>query len=200
MLWTLRPEPLPLVVATAPAQPKHVPGRSLFAFGSGPAVVGPESVAEPAVSGALSQSGPAPVPQAVTLESPAAQRARFDNLRWFGTDAAELTALAREMDAALPSIVRAGAMEPGDALALKADLLDVIEFNPMRRRDLLVEWWNAHPLTSQARDPRHPASKEDLRRELAALAEWQAQRSEDRDTGELEEKLEDLSLRPTRRP
>jgi hypothetical protein len=129
------------------------------------------------------------------VESPAEQRVRFDKLRWFGTDPAELAALARKMDAALPSVLQAGDIDTGDALVLKADLLDVLELDPMRRRDRLIEWWAAHPLTGRARDPRNPAAAEDHRRELAALAEWQAQRSEDRDAGELEEKLEALNLR-----
>ena len=43
-------------------------------------------------------------------------------------------------------------------------------------------------------------SAENRRRELMAVAEWQAQRSEDRDAGELEEALENLhaAVRPAR--
>jgi hypothetical protein len=193
LLWTLEPEPLQPIVAAAPAGPVDVPGRSPFPFGSGPPVSEPAPVPEPASPAALVPSGTALVPQWDSVETPEQRRARFDKLRWFGTNAAELAALALQMDAALPSVLQTGAIEPGDALVLKADLLDVLELDPTRRRDRLVDWWTAHPLPRQAPDAHHPAAAEYRRRELAVLAAWQAQRSEDRDAGELEESLEALN-------
>jgi len=88
-------------------------------------------------------------------------------------------------------------MEPWAALELKADLLDVLEPDPMRRRARLAEWWNARPLPSQVATT-SGFTAEDRRRELMAVAEWQAQSSEDRDAGELEETLERLhaAVRP----
>lgn len=195
LLWALKPEPLHPVVTAAPIAHEHVPGRSPSPFGSGAPVIEPEPAPEQAGPVAGVASATAPVLQAGPVETPAEQRDRFDKLRWFGTNPGELAALARQMDATLPAAVRRGAIEPGDALVLKADLLDVLEPDPTRRRARLVEWWNAYPLAARVRDPRRPAAAEDLRRELAALADWQAQRSEDRDAGELEEKLEEMAQR-----
>jgi hypothetical protein len=148
LLWTVKPEPLHPVVATVPAEPEHVPGRSPSPFGSGPAVPAAEPAHQPALPAARAASATVPAAHAGPMESPAEQRVRFDKLRWFGTDAAELAALARKMDAALPSVLQAGAIDTGNALVLKTDLLDlldVLELDPMRRRDRLVEWWAAHP-------------------------------------------------------
>jgi hypothetical protein len=196
LLWTLKPEPPQPNVAAAPTGPQGVPSRSLFSLGSAPPASGPAPVLEPPTA-ARAASGIALVPQSVPIETPEQQRARFDKLRWFGTDAAELAALAIQMDAALPSVLQTGAIEAGDALLLKADLLDVLELDPTRRRDRLVDWWTAHPLPRQAPDAHHPAAAEYRRRELAVLAAWQAQRSEDRDAGELEESLEALNTPPS---
>ena len=187
LLWTLRSEPLHSTVATAPAAPENVPGRSPFPFGSGPPVTG-----APSRNSRTRRETRCPrrCSSHITMQrngSPARSRLPI------------LAACSRGMYAGLPSVLRTGAIDAGDALVLKADLLDVLELDPMRRRDRLLEWWSAHPLPGRAPDPRNPPAAEDLRREQAAVAEWQAQRSEDRDAGELEEKLEALDMRSGRR-
>ncbi|MDB6000840.1 MAG: hypothetical protein JWP52_2539, partial [Rhizobacter sp.] len=64
----------------------------------------------------------------------------------------------------------------------------------------LVAWWQAHPLAVNALDQRDPRAPDFNRRQAAALAGWQALRSEDRDAGELQETLEDMreALSPQR--
>lgn len=183
-----RPPPPAVPVASS-----EVPGRSPFPYGDGPAVMGPDAVPPEAVpTPALAASQP--VAPLIDPQAMAKDRERFDAFRWFGGDHGELVALARKMDKALPAELQYGGIAPGAALELKADLLDVLELDPTRRRAQLVAWWMAHPLTSRAAQGGHAASAEYERRELAALTEWQALRSEDRDSGELEETLE--SLRP----
>ena len=103
--------------------------------------------------------------------------------------------MARRIDASLPLLLSNGAVDAGDALTWKADLLDVLEPDPARRRTRLLAWWREHPLK---RDGRDRAGLEAGRREEGVLLRWQAQPSEDRDVGELEEMLDELSpeLRP----
>ena len=195
-LWTLDPEPPRPVAVTQRAGPAHLPAKSPLLVGTGTATMAPKPA--PALSGRTARLAGGSAHRSSTSDSPTLgqQRARFDQLRWFGTDAAQLRTLAREIDAALPGALHAGDIDAGDALVLKADLLDALEPDPGRRRDRLAEWWTAHPLPSQAHQPSHPAAADYWRRELAVLAEWQTQRSEDRDAGELEERLE--ALQPPR--
>jgi hypothetical protein len=180
------PPPVPVILS-------DVPGRSPSPFGEGPAVMGPDAAVSEAVpiaeaDLAASQLAMSPIdPQATTKD-----RERFDEIRWFGGDRSELIALARKLDEALPSKLQYGGIAAGAALELKADVLDVLELDPTRRRAQLAAWWMAHPLTSRAAVGSHAASAEYERRELAVLSEWQALRSEDRDAGELEEALESL--------
>ena len=170
----------------------EVPGRSPLPFGDGPAVLGPD--AAPLEQAPMSEASSAAQPPAPAVDSNAMalDRERFDALRWFGGDRSELVALAQRIDGALPAQLEHGGIAPDAALELKADLLDVLELDPTRRRAQLAAWWMAHPLASRAAESNTAARAEYERRELAALADWQAQRSEDRDAGELEETLETL--------
>ena len=76
----------------------------------------------------------------------------------------------------------------------KADLLDVLEPDPSKRRTQLLSWWREHPLKRDGPTVRPEAG----RREEGVVLQWQALPSEDRDVGELEEMLDDLNskLRP----
>ena len=65
----------------------------------------------------------------------------------------------------------------------------ITEPDPVQRRNRLLAWWRTHPLQGNAGDRAEP---DIARREEAVLIQWQAQKSEDRDVGELEEMLEDL--------
>ena len=194
LVWMLQPEP---TVPPPPVPPAvdEVPGRAPSPFGSGPAVVSPDVIAEPAAPAA---ARPAAAGASTTVDAAASaqwlaeQRARFDRLRWFGGVSSELIALAGTMNAALPSILQQGVDDPGSVFELKADLLDVLEADPARRRAGLIEWWNAHPFARPALPRGASYGADVLRREQAALLEWQAQRSADRDAGELKETLEAL--------
>jgi len=54
-------------------------------------------------------------------------RARFNELRWFGDDTASLLREAREAEQRLPGLLAQGNIDAGEALLLKADLLEVLE-------------------------------------------------------------------------
>ena len=115
---------------------------------------------------------------------------RFDALRWSGGRSIELETIARRIDANLPLLLSKGAVDAGDALLWKADLLDVLEPDPSKRRTQLLSWWREHPLK---RDGRNRSGPEAGRREEGVVLQWQALPSEDRDVGELQEMLDDLN-------
>lgn len=161
----------------------------------------PPAAAVPAAVVPIRAAPVEPVADAADAEPPAARiiagdpadlRKRFDALRWSETQPVELAALAREIDDALPMLAGRGTVGAGDALMLKADLLDVLELDPVKRRARLHDWWRSHPVTSRPLAPGDARVVEEERREQVALDEWQAQRSEDRDAGELIEKLQDM--------
>jgi hypothetical protein len=119
-----------------------------------------------------------------------AAKARFDELLWFGRDPTQLRQLGRSLDAALPALLARGRINASDALLLKADLLDVIEPDPARRRVLLLRWWTDHPLAERPAHLQDARHADTLRIEQSVLMRWQSQPSEDRDVGELKEALE----------
>ena len=112
---------------------------------------------------------------------------RFEALRAQGAATAELSALARELDAGLSEQLATGGIDSGDALLLKADLLDVLEPAATRRGQLLAQWHQRH-LPHEAPGAAHAPKTAQI------LAAWQAQASEDRDPGELQEELEAVRL------
>ena len=165
------------IVAPMQAVARHVP-QLIKAGGS----------AEPSQA-----SASAVTDAAIEIEDPLALRESFDALRWPAERPAELQALPRRIDAKLPLLLSRGAIDAREALLWKADLLEALEPDPTQRRMQLLAWWREHPLQGRAREPPELDTR---RRAEGLLLQWQAQPSEDRDVGELEEMLDELE--PTR--
>jgi hypothetical protein len=115
---------------------------------------------------------------------------RFYELRWSDMHSPELQSLARVLDRHLAATLASDDIDRDDALLLKADLLDLLEPDATRRGELLARWRERHLASSDAGGAAPVRSDADRRREAAIVARWQAQPSEERDPGELEEALE----------
>jgi len=194
--WLLWPTSQPAVEPELPAASLD-PRLPPLPFGSGPPVVGADRTAE-------EQSPAAPPPPAQGAAESHADYGtavdRFYKLLWFEPEGAELRALARTLDRDLAAAVAGGAVDGGDALLLKADLLDLLEPSPVRRGEWLMQWREQHLVRSGVQGANPDArSDADRRREAAIVAQWQALPSEERDAGELEEALE-ASRKPGRTP
>ncbi|MDB6002068.1 MAG: hypothetical protein JWP52_3767, partial [Rhizobacter sp.] len=134
--WTLDYDPKEPSASVLSSQPQEVPGRAPSPFGNGAVVDSPDRLPEAAPSSDVAAAA-ASTPSSAAIAAvadPVEMRARFDALRWSGEQPAALAALAGQINAQLPSLVERGAVNVGDALELKADLLDVLEPDPGRRR------------------------------------------------------------------
>jgi hypothetical protein len=180
----------PATSARAPAAPAGARwGPS--PFGSGPvapaqATVGAAGTAEP-----VAAAPPAPALSDWDLDFKSA-RARFDELRWFGDDAASLVQQARQAEERLPTLLAQGTIGADVALLLKTDLLEVLEPDAKRRREQLIAWWSRHPLPRPSEQLAAYRRDEAFRREESLLLEWQTQPSVDRDARDLEEQVRQL--------
>ena len=195
---------LALVVALAfsrrdrePATSAQAPAASVGErWGPSPFGSGPVALAQ-ATAGAAGAAEPV---RAVPPAQPLSEwdldfksaRARFDELRWFGDDAASLVQQARQAEEALPTLLAQGAIGADVALLLKTDLLEVLEPDAKRRGEQLIAWWSKHPLPRPFEHLPTYRREEAFRREERLVLEWQTQPSVDRDARDLEEQVRQL--------
>ena len=167
-------------------------------FGDGAPVLGPDRAAaaspgsaEPSAAARSSGGDSVAASRNQMPAGFAAMMERFYELRWSDMYSAELQSLARALDRNLAATLASGETDRDDALLLKADLLDLLEPNSTRRGDLLAQWRERYLVRSDAGGAAANDRREaDRQREAAIVAKWQAQPSEERDPGELEEALE----------
>lgn len=166
-------------------------------FGDGPPVLGPDRAAaaspgsaDPTAAARFSDGRSVAASRDQMSAGFVASMERFYELRWSDKYSAELQSLARVLDRDLATTLSGDEIDRDDALMLKADLLDLLEPSPTRRGDLLAQWRERYLTTSDAGGATDHRSDADRRREAAIVAQWQAQPSEERDPGELEEALE----------
>jgi pyruvate/2-oxoglutarate dehydrogenase complex dihydrolipoamide acyltransferase (E2) component len=178
--------------AQPPSDPRHPPSP----FADGPAAAGPDREAAATPAAAATARASAPSPRGAM--SPAAYAQAIDRFEDLLADEphprgnAQLVRLARALDAGLSHQLARDGIDPGDAVLLKADLLDVLEPDAQRRGEQFIGWYRrfqriAGDAPQAADEPRYSA----------IIAAWQAQPSEDRDAGELQEQLEALRLGAT---
>jgi hypothetical protein len=118
---------------------------------------------------------------------------RFYRALWSGADIPRLRSLASALDRGLEDSLLRGVVSAQDALVLKADLLDVLEPSRARRNEVLVQWRERHvdALAGPAAAGGGRTAADRIR-EAGVIAAWQALPPEDRDAGELEERLQAL--------
>ncbi|HEX2542437.1 MAG TPA: hypothetical protein VHM00_15305 [Caldimonas sp.] len=185
----------------APVPSSGPPRAEQPAWGASPFTAGPPAAAEP---GASPREAPAvatvapPTTATATLPTTLwevdfqAAKARFHDLRWFTDDPVLAIEEAKRADAALPGLVARGLVQPGDALLVKADVLEVLEADESRRVEAFLHWWSEHPLARPPASSSDPRAAEKLHRERSLLIEWHSQPSVDRELPDLEEQLHRL--------
>jgi hypothetical protein len=190
-VWMTRNEPERIAVTLVPREEARW-GVSPFNAAPSSSNVESDSIADGDRAGPEVNVAPEAVKPSQWKDNFEAARARFDDLRWFGEDQQRLIEQARQAEAELPALVAQGHVRPGEALLLKADLLEVLQPDPNRRREALLRWWAEHPLPRPMPAVNRSQWAEVLRREEAAVAEWQTQPSVDRDLRDLDERLQQL--------
>jgi hypothetical protein len=115
---------------------------------------------------------------------------RFRLLRGEGTSAAPLTRLAAQLDGELDGHVDRGELGGGEALLLKAALLDVTEPDADRRGAALQAWRAGRMSRTPAVDDQRQADF--LRRQADLVAQWHSQPESQRDMAHLQAQLEQL--------
>jgi hypothetical protein len=164
--WSLKDAPAPKVHSEIDPPDVAASGRAPSPFGSGPVVTGPDAESPPSADAAAQPTPPgitpeqwdqlqqafAGHPQRDAELAKASARLAYDNLmqrylsrRSQGATVAELTPMARQLDAGLDGRVASGDMGTPDALMLKQALLEDLEPNEARREAMLDEWERRHP-------------------------------------------------------
>lgn len=105
---------------------------------------------------------------------------------------AELPALARELDDALPERLRQRELSAAEATQLKTAILEVQVADASERALRLQQWQQALPGTVLPLSTPDPRQAEFLRRQSAVLAAWSAQPLAQRDAHSLEQQLDAL--------
>lgn len=191
--WALRPEPKidtradELVV---PASAASAVRRPPSPFSQAPAVLGADRSPLEERAARLAASAWA------QPRDPVAARAvfrsaleRYAQLRGEGDTRAQLEEAARVLDAGIDARVDRNEMTLADGMELMAELLDVLESEPMRRGILLAQWREQKLAVAAPLQPRDPGL---AHREATQVAAWQARPAHERDARELEWQLQRL--------
>ena len=164
-------------------------------FGQGPAVLGPDRAAgeeRSLASGTGSQGRSAKLQG----DDYRALMEKFDAKIRSNVRDPQLRPLAVSLDAGLDEQLASLEVEPGEALMLKADILDVLETNSGARGPALLAWMRAQPIFQVPMgDPGDAHVEEYKRGEAALVMAWQAQPALQRDPEELESQLDRLLLK-----
>lgn len=164
-------------------------------FGQGPAVLGPDRSAADAGSLA-SGTGSRQAERPLRGDDYRALMEKFDAGVRKNIGDPQLKRLAASLDQGLDEQLDAMVVEPGEALMLKADILDVLEPNRNARGPALLAWMRAQPIFQvPVGEPGEAHVEEYKRGEEAIVMAWQALPPLQRDPEELESQLDRLLLK-----
>jgi hypothetical protein len=121
-----------------------------------------------------------------------AQWQHFTERRAAGARADELRPLAAALDAGLAQRLQQREVSAGEALHIKAALLEVLEPDAAQRQAALREWRERHSAASAAGAAPDPQTAAFERRQAEIVAQWRALPPGERDPQRLEAELEAL--------